>query len=128
MYKKNDFLLKKKIKFYTKNFLKNITFTKNIEHYDLNLLIRKKYYKDRVLLFGDALHRVHPFTGQGFNMILRDLANLENTLKNKIALGLDIGSARCIIRIFASNKTKKFSLFISNRFYKKFFFNPRKKF
>ena len=128
IYKKNDFLLKKKIKFYTKNFLKNITFTKSIEHYDLNLLIRKKYYKDRVLLFGDALHRVHPFTGQGFNMILRDLANLENTLKNKIALGLDIGSGDVLSEFLQATKPRNLAYLLAINFIKSFFSIQEKNF
>ena len=54
----------------------------------LNLLIRNKYYLDRTLLFGDALHVIHPFVGQGFNMTLKDLACLEKILTQKINLEL----------------------------------------
>ena len=89
---KNNLLFKKKIKFYTKTYLKRIKFFNNIEYKNPNFLIRKIYYKNRVLLFGDALHVVHPFVGQGFNMTLRDLATLEKSLRVKINLGLDIGS------------------------------------
>ena len=89
---KNNLLFKKKIKFYTQTYLKRIKFFNNIEYKNLNFLIRKIYYKNRVLLFGDALHVVHPFVGQGFNMTLRDLATLEKSLRVKINLGLDIGS------------------------------------
>jgi len=92
IYKKNEIFIKQKIKHYTKEYLKNIKFITKIEFRDLNFLIRKNYYQDRTLLFGDALHVVHPLVGQGFNMTLRDLLVLENILKNKISLGLDIGS------------------------------------
>ena len=102
-YKKGLFL-KKKIKFYTKNFLKKIKFISKMEFKDLNLIIRKKYYKDRVLLFGDALHVIHPLAGQGFNMTLRDLTSLEKILKEKISLGLDIGSSEILSEF--SNETK----------------------
>ena len=34
----------------------------------------------------------HPLAGQGFNMILRDLINLEQLIRRKLNLGLDIGS------------------------------------
>ena len=77
VHKMSDFILKKKIKLYAKNYLKKITFESNIECKNLNFLIRNKYYQDRTLLFGDALHVIHPFVGQGFNMILRDLACLK---------------------------------------------------
>jgi len=92
LYKKNNSILKQKIKFYSKNFLKKIKFNTKIECRNLNFLIRNEIYHDRVLLFGDALHLVHPFAGQGFNMTLRDLSCLENVLIKKKLLGLDIGS------------------------------------
>jgi len=101
---KNNLFLKKRIKFYTKYFLKKVKFVTGIEYKDLNLLIRKKYYQDRVLLFGDALHVVHPLAGQGFNMVLRDLASLERILKNKINLGLDIGGSEILSEV--SNETQ----------------------
>mgnify|MGYP001178453622 CR=1 FL=1 len=83
---------KKQMSMYAKNFYKNIKFISKIESNSLNLLIRNSFYKNRILLFGDALHSVHPLAGQGFNMILRDLENLENKIKNKINLGMDIGN------------------------------------
>ncbi len=101
---KNNLFLKKRIKFYTKYFLKKVKFVTGIEYKNLNLLIRKKYYQDRVLLFGDALHVVHPLAGQGFNMVLRDLASLERILKNKINLGLDIGGSEILSEV--SNETQ----------------------
>ena len=96
---KNDLFFKKKIKFYTKYFFKKVKYVTSIEYKDLNLLIRKKYYQERVLLFGDALHVVHPLAGQGFNMVLRDLSSLERILKNKINLGLDIGSPEILFEV-----------------------------
>jgi len=126
---KKDLLLKKKIKFYTKGFLKKVKFVTGIEYKDLNLLIRKKYYQDRVLLFGDALHVVHPLAGQGFNMVLRDLASLERILKNKINLGLDIGSSEILSEVSNETQPRNFiySLgidFLKNcfSFQKKYFF------
>jgi len=92
MKKKDELYLKNKIKFYVKNYLKNITFLTKLEYKDLNFSVRNKYFQDRILLLGDALHEVHPFVGQGFNMILRDLMCLERILDKKISLGLDIGS------------------------------------
>ena len=127
-YKKNDFFLKKKINLYAKNFLKNIKFEKKIEYYDLNALIRKRYYKDRVLLFGDALHKIHPFTGQGFNMILRDLINLEKTLKNKISLGLDIGSEDVLSEFSEAAKPRNLGYLLANDFMKGFFSIDEKNF
>ena len=105
---KKNFLLQNKIKSYTKHFYKKVKFISNIEFKDLNLLIRKIYYRDRVLLFGDALHEVHPLAGQGFNMVLRDLAILEKTLKDKIGLGLDIGSSDILSEFSNETKSRNF--------------------
>ena len=89
--------VKKKIQSYTKNYLENIKFATKIERQDLSFAIAKKYFDGRVLLFGDALHKVHPLVGQGFNMVLRDLSYLKKILKDKINLGLDIGSSDILI-------------------------------
>ena len=102
--KKDNVLIKKRIKFFTKDFLTKIEFPTNIEYKDLSFLIRNKYYQERILLFGDALHVVHPFAGQGFNMILRDLSCLKKILLKKSNLGLDIGSSDTLSEF--SDKTK----------------------
>ena len=106
--KKNDLFIKKKIQLYTSDYLRNIKFEHKIEHQDLIFAIPKKYFDGRVLLFGDALHKVHPLAGQGFNMILRDLSDLKKTLKDKTSLGLDIGSTDSLIEFSDEIKSKNF--------------------
>ena len=108
MKKSQKTFLKKKIQFYTSNFLKKIKFRNEIECKDLNFLIRSKYYLNRTLLFGDALHVMHPFIGQGFNMTLRDLSCLEKILNQKINLGLDIGSADVLSEFSQEIKPRNF--------------------
>ena len=100
----NNKILRKKIKLCTKNFLQNINFKNKFENRDLNFLLQKQYSEDRILLFGDALHVIHPFVGQGFNMILRDLSCLEKILRKKINLGLDLGSSEILSEF--TQKTK----------------------
>ena len=100
-----------KIKFYTKNFFKEIKLISKIEIKNLNLMLRKNYYKDRTLLFGDALHVVHPLVGQGLNMTLRDLNILNKILKNRISLGLDIGASDILVEF--SNNAKSVNLLYS---------------
>jgi len=125
---KNNLFIKKRIKCYTKYFLKKVKFVSSIEYKDLNLLIRKKYYKDRILLFGDALHVVHPLAGQGFNMMLRDLASLEGILKNKINLGLDIGSSEILSEVSNETQPRNFIYSLGINFLKNCFSLQKKSF
>ena len=121
MKEKNNLLLRKKIKFYAKNYLKNVTFTSNIEYKDLKFLIRNQYFQDRTLLFGDALHVLHPFVGQGFNMTLRDLASLKKILSKKINLGLDIGTSDILSEFSNETKPRNFAFSICVDFLKNSF-------
>jgi len=118
---KSNSFLRKKIKFYAKNYLKNVTFTANIEYKDLKFLIRNQYFQDRILLFGDALHVLHPFVGQGFNMTLRDLASLKKILSKKINLGLDIGSSDILSEFSSETKPRNFAFSICVDFLKNSF-------
>tara|TARA_Y100000590_G_scaffold382595_1_gene452653 strand:- start:3158 stop:4318 length:1161 start_codon:yes stop_codon:yes gene_type:complete len=111
--KENNSFYKKKIKSYAKNYLKNISFASNIKYRNLNFLVRKKYYNNRVLLFGDALHVIHPFVGQGFNMTLRDLRCLKNILEEKINLGLDIGNSDILSEFSNKIKSSNFAFSVS---------------
>ena len=108
IYEKSNTLIKNKIMIYASNFIKKIKFATPLEYRDLNFLIRNQYYKNRILLFGDALHSVHPLAGQGFNMILRDLTFLEKILKDKIRLGLDVGSISTLSEFTKKTKVKNF--------------------
>jgi len=121
-----DLFIKEKIKYYTKDFIKNLKFTKNIEYHDLHFLIRKQYYQDRILLFGDSLHVVHPIAGQGFNMILRDLSSLEKIIKNKISLGLDIGSNDSLSDFTKKTKPRNLLYSLGIDFLKNSFFTEQK--
>tara|TARA_B100000029_G_scaffold267565_1_gene263249 strand:+ start:42 stop:1193 length:1152 start_codon:yes stop_codon:yes gene_type:complete len=106
--KLSELMIKNKIKTYAKNFYKKINFKNKIEYNKPNFLIRNQYFKERILLFGDALHTIHPFVGQGFNMILRDLASLESILTKKIDLGLDIGGSDILQEFSNTIKPKNF--------------------
>ena len=84
-----------KIKEYIKkyNFIYNIKNLSKIEKFKLEFSFPRNYYFRNILLFGDALHQVHPLAGQGFNMILRDIKILSKLIDEKINLGLPIDSS-----------------------------------
>ena len=117
--KKNEILFKKQIKKYVKKYLRKITYASNLEYKDLNYLIRDKYHLDRTLLFGEALHVIHPFVGQGFNMTLRDLASLKKILKKRVDLGMDVGSPDILSEFSNEVKPRNFMFSIGVNLIKK---------
>jgi len=123
-----NLLFKDKIKTYTKEYFNKIKVDKKIEKRNLNFLIRKKYYKERVLLFGDSLHVIHPLAGQGFNMIIRDLMSLSKALKNKINLGLDIGDESLLSEFSNDSKPRNFVYSIGIDLTKSYFSVKQKSF
>jgi len=124
----NNLFIKNKIKFYTKDFLKKVNFINNMEYKNLNLYIRKKYFQERLLLLGEALHQVHPLAGQGFNMVLRDLSSFEKILKTKINLGLDIGSLDILSEFSKKTKPRNFVYSLGIDFIRNFFHIENKSF
>ncbi|MCH1486313.1 MAG: FAD-dependent monooxygenase, partial [Alphaproteobacteria bacterium] len=54
----------------------------------LVLALAEDYVDERLCLLGDAAHIIHPLAGQGFNLALRDAAQLADTLFDAQALGL----------------------------------------
>lgn len=61
-----------------------------LEKFDLKYSFPRKFVHKNILCFGDALHRIHPLAGQGFNMTLRDLKLFSNIIDNKLNYGLEI--------------------------------------
>ncbi len=60
--------------------------------YPLELLLAYSYVGPRVAAVGDAAHALHPIAGQGFNLALRDVAALAETLAEARRRGEDIGA------------------------------------
>lgn len=64
--------------------------------FPLSMYLAKSYAAHRVSLVGDAAHSVHPIAGLGFNLGLRDAAELADVVLANARLGLDIGSMSCL--------------------------------
>jgi 2-octaprenyl-6-methoxyphenol hydroxylase len=60
--------------------------------YPLSLVFADTYISHRMCLVGDAAHGIHPISGQGFNLGIRDVTLLAELIAETHRLGLDIGS------------------------------------
>ena len=67
--------------------IKNIS---KFQQFPINLSLSRNYFHKNILSFGDALHKIHPLAGQGFNMTLRDAKILSELIKENLNLGLNL--------------------------------------
>ena len=87
--RKNTFL-KEFEKRYNGHFGKILNFSKPVT-YNLNVFYCYNYFKNRIILIGDACQAIHPIAGQGLNLGIRDAYILSNTLEEGLSLGMDFG-------------------------------------
>ena len=67
--------------------IKNIS---KFQQFPINLSLSRNYFHKNILSFGNALHKIHPLAGQGFNMTLRDAKILSELIKKNLDLGLNL--------------------------------------
>ena len=75
---------------YNGHFGKILNFSKPVT-YNLNVFYCYNYFKNRIILIGDACQAIHPIAGQGLNLGIRDAYILANTLEEGLSLGIDFG-------------------------------------
>ncbi len=64
--------------------------------YPLHLVRSDARRSGRVVMVGNAAHTLHPVAGQGFNLALRDVAELAEHLHRAVVAGQDPGDARLL--------------------------------
>ncbi len=97
--KKNRAKIKELIRHYNKRYqIKDIT---DLLEFPINLSLSRNYYHKNILSFGDALHKIHPLAGQGFNMTLRDTKIISNLIEKNLELGLNFDN---VLEKFQSKK------------------------
>ena len=80
-----------------------ITKTSKPTIYNLNVVSCYEYFKERVVLVGDACQAIHPIAGQGLNLGLRDSYHLAKIISESLELGLDIGS-RYVLKDYTNKR------------------------
>ena len=80
--------VKELIERYNRNY--KITKIRSLQKFPINLSLSRNYFHKNILSFGDAIHRIHPLAGQGFNMTLRDCKILSELIQKNLELGLNL--------------------------------------
>lgn len=70
----------------------------------LELLMAPRFVVDNHILLGESAHVVHPMAGQGFNLTMRDISALVETLKKARHLGLALDDASLLAALGATRK------------------------
>ncbi len=55
----------------------------------------RSYFHHNIIAFGDLVHKLHPLAGQGFNMTIRDVKEINNLIIFKKQHGLDLDKSIC---------------------------------
>ena len=100
-YKASEMKITNEILKYAQNF-KNKKL-ENFEKFNLKFSFPRKISYKNILCFGEALHKIHPLAGQGFNMTLRDIKLFSNIIDKHLNNGLEVNE---IIIINFVKKTK----------------------
>jgi ubiquinone biosynthesis UbiH/UbiF/VisC/COQ6 family hydroxylase len=87
-----------------------IEFMTNRQYFPLNMKINESLISDRVLLVGDAAHQVHPLAGQGLNLGLRDVIELDELLSSNKKYHHDVGLKFFLKKYNRNRKTDILSL------------------
>lgn len=66
--------------------------------YPLSLLRSKEHVRHRLAVIGNAAHTLHPIAGQGFNLGLRDVAELADVITASYRQGTDFGALASLQR------------------------------
>jgi len=66
--------------------------------FPFGLTLARDFVRPHFALVGDAAHGIHPISGQGLNLGLRDVAALAEIVVETSRLGLDIGSMEALER------------------------------
>ena len=71
--------------------------------YPLQLMVAHQQAVPRAVILGNAAHSLHPVAGQGFNLCLRDVLVLVDTLREACKAGTDIGDA-ALLRAYEAKR------------------------
>lgn len=85
--------------------LGELTLTRPRRTFPLSLIRAEKMVSGRVVIIGNAVHQLHPVAGQGFNLGIRDVAQLAEMIIQQRQKNADIGESEFLNR-YAQSRLK----------------------
>ena len=79
------------------------------------------YFRDNVVLVGDAAHTIHPLAGQGVNLGFLDVAALRDELVRTLARDLEVGEPSLLKRYQRQRKSHNLSMMAVMEGFKRLF-------
>lgn len=87
------------------HWLGRLSLASSRQAFPLKLIQAERMTDQRVVLIGNAVHQLHPVAGQGFNLGLRDAAQLAEALIARTEFGEDIGDPAFLSGYAAARKS-----------------------
>ena len=81
----------------------------------------QKYYRNNVVLIGDAAHSIHPLAGQGMNLGLMDVAVLVEELKRAVKRSDNIAGSHILNRYQRRREGHNLTMMLAMRGFQKMF-------
>ena len=108
------------------DYLGKISLNSKILSYPLTLVYSNKYFRNNLILVGDAAHGIHPIAGQGFNQGIKDIEKLSELAKNQSMLGLPIFSESCLEEYQRHRNNDNMQMILATDFFNELFSNDNK--
>ena len=75
-----------------------------IDCFPIHFKFNRNFFKNNIFAIGESAYSVYPIAGQGFNLILRDIAELHEKIKENISLGLQIKDSLIFNDLYLNRK------------------------
>lgn len=109
-----------------KDYLGDFEIISEKAYYPLSLKFTKTYFDGRIAFIGDALHGIHPIAGQGFNLGIKDIAEISKLINGQSKLGLDVGSENILQKYQANRLHQNMQMIGATEFFNAIFSNDNK--
>ena len=105
-------------------FKKSINISK-IDFFPITFKFNSNFLKKNVLVLGEGLYNIHPVAGQGFNLIIRDIKELDREIFDHLSLGLQIKDSLLLNKFMLSRKPENLLFGLGVSFVHKFLQNNK---